>query len=422
MNRLVITNVTIHQQNYRILALFDEQKKPLEILPEPACQQSILGNIYIGRVENIIANLNSAFIRISPAQQCYLSLDDLLCPVFIKKQSTRKTLSIGDELLVQIKREALKTKEPAVTANLSLTGKYIVLTTGIRTRSVSKKLSKEQKAHYQQLLADIPCEYGIVVRTNAAQAKDHIVLSELQMLSEQLTSMIHAASCSSMPKLVYTEPASYIHYLKGLPEEQLEEIVTDDRSIFEDIVRSFGFTEEALTPQGKREAALERITTEHGTCIRHYTDQTFSLSSLYSLKRHIEDALARKVWLKSGGYLVIEPTEALFVIDVNTGKSIDKKSRRENFLRVNKEAAVEIARQLRLRNLSGMILVDFISMERREDEEELINLLRQKLKQDPVPTQFVDITQLGLAEITRKKTRKSMYEFFDFFSCVNSRN
>ena len=410
MNRLVITNVIIHQQSYRILALFDEQKKPLEILPEPVSQQSILGNIYIGRVENIIANLNSAFIRISPEQQCYFSLDDLLCPVFVKKQSAQKSISIGDELLVQVKQEAQKTKEPAVTANLSLTGKYIVLTTGIRTRSVSKKLSREQKAHYQKLIADIPCEYGIVVRTNAAQTKDSAVLSELQMLSEQMTSIIRAASGGSMPRLVYQEPASYIQYLKELPEEQLEEIVTDERSIFEDIVRSYGFPEETLMPQGKREAAVEHITTEHGTNIRCYTDQTYLLASLYSLKSHIEDALAKKVWLKSGGYLVIEPTEALYVIDVNTGKSIDKKDRRKNILHVNKEAAIEIARQLRLRNLSGMILVDFISMEHRGDEEELIHLLRQRLKQDPVPTQFVDITRLGLAEITRKKTRKSLYE------------
>ncbi len=412
MNRLVITTEIIYEQKYRILALFDEQKKPLEILPELFNQQSILGNIYIGRVENIIANLNSAFIRISSSQQCYLSLDDLIRPVFVKKQSARKSLSIGDELLVQIKQEAIKTKEPAVTANLSITGKYIVLTTGIRTHNVSKKLSKEQRAHYKQLLSTIPCEYGIVVRTNAAHVKDHAVLSELQMLSEKLASILKTAPGGSMPKLVYTEPASYIRYIKELPEEQIEEIVTDDRSIFEDIVRSSGFSEEVFTPVGKREAAVNQIIMENGTRIRHYTDPAFPLSSLYSLKRHIEDALSKRVWLKSGGYLVIEPTEALFVIDVNTGKSIDKKNMQENFLRVNKEAAVEIARQLRLRNLSGMILVDFINMERREDEEELLDLLRYQLKQDPVPTQFIDITRLGLAEITRKKARKSLYEYF----------
>ena len=144
--------------------------------------------------------------------------------------------------------------------------------------------------------------------------------------------------------------------------------------------------------------------------LRYYADPSLSLSGLYNLASKRKEAFERRVWLKSGGYLVIEPTEALTVIDVNSGKYIGKKAARDTFRLINAEAAVEIARQLRLRNLSGIILVDFINMERKEDEKELMHLLALELKKDPIKAAVIDMTPLGLVELTRKKVRKPLRE------------
>lgn len=427
-----------------ISALYDENRKMVEVLPEPIGQQSILGNIYIARVENIVQNLNAAFVRISPEKKCYLPLEDLKHPIFTKKNSAKKTLVAGDELLVQVSREALKTKEPAVTTNLSFTGKYAVLTTGNRKLSVSSKLSKDVRAHYLELLAarrtktaisasisdsiadtsngmtnaaGIKKENewqntGIIIRTNAAVVPDATVLAELDNLKAKCDAILETAKYKTCYSLLYEEPAAYFKQLNDLRLEQLEEIVTDDRVVFEEICAHYHISEEKLMTQGSISVPVNQIDTAEGIRLRYYDDAALSLSALYSVTSILEEALKTRIWLKSGAYLIIEPTEALTVIDVNTGKNIAKKGVQENFFKVNKEAAIEIARQLRLRNISGMILIDFMNLADKDTEGELLSLLRRELKRDPVPTQLVDITKLGLVEVTRKKMRKSLQEIF----------
>lgn len=451
MNRYVITKETFKGQEYRISALYDSNKKMIEVLPEPFESEntSILGNIYIGRVENVVKNLNAAFVKISPEQNCYLPLEDLKNPIFTKKLSEKKMLVAGEELLVQVSREALKTKEPAVTTNLNLTGKYAVLTSGNHRLSVSSKLSKDVRRHYQEMLMqgtsvlnheqnsveiirkqekiagevawtgtndtetcknDKKYQYGIIVRTNAAEVADEVVLSEIEGLRQRYEKLVETACHKTCYSLLYQEEPTYLKHLSDLRQDCLEEIVTDDREIFEEICVKYHIFSDRLMTGGSVSVPVNEILADDGIKLRYHNDTSISLSALYSVSSSIEDALKERIWLKSGAYLIIQPTEALTVIDVNTGKNVAKKDVQENFLKINKEAAVEIARQLRLRNISGIVVIDFMNLSSADAEAELMSTFRAELKKDPVPTQLIDITKLGLVEVTRKKVRKSLRE------------
>lgn len=410
MNRYIITREQLRGQEYLISALYDENRKMLEVQPEPSGVSSLLGNIYIGKVENIVQNLNAAFVKISPDQRCYLPLEELKNPVFTKKLSDKKALVQGEELLVQVEREALKTKEPAVTTNLNLTGKYVVLTTGNRRIGVSSKLSKEKRKHFKELLEKEACGYGVIVRTNAADVSDEAVLREIEELKARCECLIEAAGHRTCYSLLYQESPGYLNHLKDLHVMTLEEIVTDDRAIFEEVCTEYGISREQLVTKGSVPVPVTELMTAEGIRIRHHDDADITLSALYGVAAQLKAAISERVWLKSGAYLIIQPTEAMTVIDVNTGKNTAKKEAQENFLRVNKEAAAEIARQLRLRNLSGIIIVDFVNLTSKEAQEELLYYFRTELKRDPVPTQLVDMTKLGLIEVTRKKVKKSLRE------------
>ena len=210
--------------------------------------------------------------------------------------------------------------------------------------------------------------------------------------------------------LVHKEEQPWQKMLNGLYETELGEVVTDDREIFETICNMYGVGAKQLVTGGSVRSRVDEILTGHGLKIRYYEDEMVSLSALSGITSQLHDALRERVWLKSGAYLIIQPTEALTVIDVNTGKNIAKKEMQENFLKVNIEAAEEIARQLRLRNISGIVIVDFINLEAKSAESELLNVFGAALKKDPVPTQIVEMTKLGLVEVTRKKIKKSLRE------------
>lgn len=423
MNRYIITREQIKGQEYLISALYDENRKLIEVYPETAksvssetvSDSSLLGNIYIGRVDRVVTNLNAAFIKIAPGQNCYFSLEDLKNPIFTKKLSTKKLLAEGDELLVQVSKEALKTKDPVVTSNLTFTGKYAVLTTGKQHLSVSHKLSAPVRERFltllkQQLPQDNARSYGLIVRTNAALVSEEELLCEIRQLQETYQKILETSEHKTCFSCVYTEPAVWEKTLNGLRQNFLEEIVTDQREIFERICLLYGISKELLITGGSIKTPVTKFSLSDTLSLHFYEDTLVSLSSIYSLKAGLEEATRERVWLKSGAYLIIQPTEALTVIDVNTGKNVAKKDVQDNFLRVNKEAALEIARQLRLRNISGIIVVDFINLTSKEAEAALLNELKQSLRADPVPTQLIDMTRLGLVEITRKKVRKSLAE------------
>lgn len=365
----------------------------MELSLIPDGKTSILGNIYVGKVKNIVKNIQAAFVEIEKGLLCYLPLEDAVNPVYAR-HGKQKALAEGDELLVQVNREAVKTKAPSVTANLSLAGKYLVLTTGKHMVGYSSKLKAADKERLKTLIDSLELpDAGLIVRTNAAGAGEEELRAEYDRLLEQyqfLTGQaVHRTACSC----VYESRPSYLTSILGNRSDLLKEIVTDDRRLYEEI-RHF----------------LQEEMPEDTDKLRLYEDRQLPLKALYRLEKGLTDALSERVWLKSGAYLVIEPTEALTVIDVNTGKYTGGRNKQETIRKINREAAREIARQLRLRNLSGIILIDFVDMDSGEDDQELLELMREQLKTDPLKAAAVDMTRLGLMELTRKKQKKTLLE------------
>ena len=359
----------------------------------PADQMSILGNIYIGRVSNVVKNLNAAFIQITAdGGQGYYSMEKQKNPIFTKKIG-KKPLCIGDELLVQVEKEAMKTKDPVLSTNLNFTGNYLVLTTGNTKLGISSKLEHDARLHFRELLeAHKKDEYGLIVRTNAKNAADNEILQELEELEQEFMHIRETAVHKTCFSLIHQPEHGFRKTLQDADLASLTEIVTDDREAYLSIT---SYYEKNPNFAGQ---------------VRMYEDSMLPLFKLYSLERELRDALRERVWLKSGGYLVIEPTEAMVVIDVNTGKYEGKKKLEETVLKINLEAAAEIARQLRLRNLSGIIMVDFIDMNQEAHKEALMDALRAAVAKDPVKTVVVEMTRLNLVEITRKKVRRPLYE------------
>lgn len=390
--KLLITRME-REGRKQILSAFYEDGKAREFSCEQACSRQLLGNIYIGKVKNIVTNIDAAFVEIEKGILCYYSLRENPNPLVLKGGKGGK-LRPGDELFVQVSKEALKTKAPTVTSNLNFPGKYLVLTTGRKNLGLSSRLSFQEKQRLGAIAEPLLEEdFGIVIRTNAAGVSREELEEELLRLKERCRRALAFGRHQTCFSLIYREPPAFISAVRGLSKESFSEIITDDEEIYREL------KEYLLENQAEDLAKL---------CF--YEKESPSLSSLYGMEKDLEDALKERVWLKSGAYLIIQPTEALTVIDVNTGKYDGRKKRRDTFLKINLEAAKEIARQLRLRNLSGMILADFIDMEEASDRETLMSFLAEELKKDPTKAVLVDMTPLGLVEMTRKKVRKTLRE------------
>lgn len=386
MNRLVIT-----RWNGRILtALLTDG-----VLQELSLEEdtSILGNVYVGKVKNVVKNLNSAFVDFGDGRTGYYSLTEN--PVSIHTTPTSVSLKAGDEIVVQIAKDAVKTKDPVLTANLNFTGKYAVLTAGKPIIGFSAKIADKEwkEALKPQLEALTKGKVGLIIRTNAYQASQDVLIREITHLMGEYEKVLADAPFRTCYSLLYQAQPGYIGSLNSCPEGMLEAVVTDDEEAYQNINRY-----------------LEAYQPELLGNLHRYSDPLVSLSKLYGLETALEQACQKRVWLKSGGYLVIEQTEAMVVIDVNTGKYSGKKSQGETIRKINLEAAGEICHQLRLRNLSGIIIVDFIDMKSEEDKDLLMDTLKRCAMKDPVKTTVIDMTPLNLVELTRKKGRRPLAE------------
>lgn len=383
-------NIVITEYKNRICALGFRQNQLEELHVDT--EESLLNSIYIAKVKNISKNINAAFVELFDGQMAFLPLNDVVgCP-FIASSDGR--LCEGDEIPVQVIKEAVKTKDPVVTTKLSINGAYAVVSLDKRKGGVqfSKKLSGFKKEDINNALCDFifPEDYAIVIRTGAEQLNDYEELKvELRTLISIMDDIVLKAKTRTCFSLIYQGIPSYIEYLHHIADSDYEGVVTDSKVVYEALQTSY----------------------KGNMPIRFYND-SFPLSKLYSIESKMEELFAKKVHLKSGANLIIEYTEAMTVIDVNTAKNISKKDKDSHIYKINLEAAQEIARQLRLRNLSGIIIVDFINMENEQYQAELIQELKKLLKQDTVPCNYVDITTLGLVEITRKKVKRPVYEVF----------
>lgn len=396
--KLVITR----KGNTLLLFLFKGRKPSLIEAVSPLNENGILGNIYLAKVKDLVPGLNSAFLTIDGSQGVYLSLSECR-DALVSNRSLKEgeTLKPGDEVVIQITKEAQGTKPPAASGNLTLTGSYCVCSSSGHGIHYSKKLSSAEKERIGQTLAGVKMKergsFHFMIRTNAGKLEDLTpLLQEMETLSGILKSIMDTYQYRTCYTCFYRKESPLISQIRNIAFTDYEEIVTDQREVWELLLETF--------PDRR---------------IRFYEDQLLSLSALYSIDTCLKEALGKKVWLNCGGYLVIEPTEAMVVIDVNSGKAEGKnKNSRDYYLKVNLEAAKEVARQLCIRNYSGMIMVDFINMESDEDNRKLLDVLDGYLRKDKTPTRLVDMTKLGVVEITRKKGSRPLKDFLDHANMI----
>lgn len=352
-----------------------------------------IGDIYVAKVLNVAKNINAAFIDYQTGKRGYLPIHDKYKPVLLNRKYDGRILA-GDELLVQMEKEAIREKEPVFTMNLSLSGKYSVVTNANTIKSVSSKLGKQDREMLKQFIPT-DTEYGIVVRTNAKEllVTDRLsaLEAECEYLIAQMDKLLKEGIHRTCYSRIYQAPAAYLTELRDNTSWEYDQIVTEDAELYQEL-----------------EIFLDSYIPEKKSALSFYQDESISLHKLYGLNTKIQELLQSKVWLNSGAYLVIEQTEAMYVIDVNSGKNNAKKTTDSYILSINLEAAREIMRQIRLRNLSGIIIVDFINMEEESMKEQLMQELKKIARLDRIQTTIVDFTALGLVEITRRKTKRSL--------------
>lgn len=384
-----------------ILKLHDRRLSLLingnQILSVRAQQDTAIsvGDIYIGKVQNISRNINAAFVDLGNKYLTFLPITDA-ASAFVLNRRPDGSLKTGDELLVQVTKEPMKTKLAGVTTRLSLPGQYAVI--GIKaggakgSLQVSAKLDAAKQAYFRDIkeLKQISERFRLIVRTNAgALDNEEPLLEEAGFLADTLTHILEVAPSRTCYSCLYRNKPDYVSFVENAYRTEYEEVITDLPEVYD---------------------TLKETCRNMGIPLRLYEDSLLPLYKLYSIEQRLEELSAKKVWLKSGGYLVIEPTEALISIDVNTGKYESGQDKEETFYRINREAAEMIAVHLRARNLSGMILVDFINLKSREREVALLEYMRGLLKRDPIPARALDMTALGLMELTRKKVAPSLAE------------
>ncbi len=355
--------------------------------------RSEVGSIYVGRVQNVVKNIGAVFVEYQPGRIGYLSESECRKPFYTRKQSTSDLPGPGDELLVEVIRDAIKSKQPALSCTLTFQGALAVAAAGNPVLGISSRITAAgERARLKRLAEPYRTEsLGLILRTASEQAPEEDVCREIESLRDQAQALLRRGQHLSAFSCLRNASTPYLGGLAPRDLEQLDEILTD-------------------LPEATAEIKEELASRGLQIPVRLW-DEEVSLASVYRTEQALNRALQEKVWMNSGAYLVIEQTEACVVIDVNTGKAIHgKKDQEETFYKINLEAAAETARQIRLRNLSGIILVDFIDLSDSKAKTGLVEALRRHLGEDPVPTGFVDFTKLQLAEITRKKIRPSLKE------------
>ena len=366
-------------QNYPVVSVYIDDKLSFLSL----VRESLLGSIYLCRVDNILENLQSAFVRFGDGQIGYVPLKSVIPACVVNRRITSsKELRQGDEILLQVDTEEIKLKKAKLTSYISVSGQYSVVTLGRCGVGASLKLPEALRSY---LIDEIKKRYSDLSSECS------------QVLSDAGFGIIIRTESSDLPK---EEAASQIVADVRSSLNELEKLLTEGkkRSLYSCIKKSkMGDIDEHI------------LRAKNFLKSREITDyKVINKSVVYSIKQDIEKLLHNKVWLKSGGFLIIEQLESFNAIDVNSGKAIDKK--KDSFLKINYEAADEIFRQIRLRNLSGMILIDFINMKSKEDTDKLCSYVKTLARKETVHTEFIDITGLGIIELTRNKNDKTLKE------------
>ena len=391
-------------ENEEVAELFLERKK----------ERGILGNIYKGKVVRVLPGMESAFVDIGLDKAAFLYVSEVFHPsdeyqqMFLdeseeflensKKNGKQGLRHIGDlltqgqEILVQVSKEPIGSKGCSVTSFVSLPGRYLVLMPYADHVGISRRIEDgEERDRLRELAEEIrPRHVGVIVRTAAEGAAPADLKADMNYLLKVWENILRAKSGTSAPSLIHEEPDICVRAVRDLFSGDIRRIVVDNEETYRKITDFLN------------------LYLPDPSCKIELYQGLQPIFDYYNIELEIRRALDKKVWLKSGGYIVIEQTEALVAIDVNTGRFVGKRNLEETILKTNLEAAREIVYQLRLRNIGGIIIIDFIDMEKAENREKVFNTLKEHLKKDKAKTNVLKISDFGLVEMTRKRTRESL--------------
>ena len=365
--------------------------------------EQIHGNIYLGRVQNVLPGMEAAFVDIGTPKNAVLYRGDVQ---FDKEDVVEQgpepriehVLQARQLILCQVTKNPIGSKGGRLTQEVSLPGRFVVLIPDSRTYGISKRLPDDERRRLRSILDRVkPDEHGIIVRTAAENATEHELRTDMTRLLALWEEIKEKSKKASSPTLLYREPPLAVRVIREEFSSDYRGIIIDERELYEEVRQYIG----DFNPE-----FLDRV--------EFYDTQAEGLSLFENQHVHeqIHKALDIKVWLPSGGSLVIEHTEALTVIDVNTGKNVGKTNLEETVFSNNIEAADEIARQLRLRDIGGIIVIDFIDMEIRENRRKVLDRFKGALSRDKTRTQVFDISELGLVEMTRKRIGEGLLTNF----------
>lgn len=375
-----------------------ENDEVVEILIERPIENRLVGNIYKGRVVNVLPGMEAAFVDIGWDKNGFIYRNDLLSyhlceePDSVKrKRKISEFVSKGQEILVQVTKEAFGTKGPRLTGILAFPGKYVVYMPNGGYVGVSRKIIDEEKREQLKRLGELLLEEkeGMIIRTESVHITEEQMTHEINILRQFWQQILKKGKEQKTPSLVYQDIGLLDRLLRDIPLHRISEIIIDN-------IDDYQRLKELLKPYPEE---IKKV--------KLYQERE-NIFSAYGIEKELEKALKRQVWLKNGAYLMIDRTEALTVIDVNTGKFTGNNDIRETIVKTNIEAAKEIGRQLRLRDISGIIIIDFIDMNTEEDKQKVLAALAKALESDRTKTNIVGLTGLGLVELTRKKIRQNL--------------
>lgn len=374
-----------------------EHDKLVELFYESSEGESIVGNIYKGRVEKVVPGMQAAFVNIGLERNGFLQIDQLanyksLDPNEKRKVSISNLLHEGQEVIVQVTKAAFGEKGPRLKTLFELSGRYVVYMPNDPQIAISKKINEEERESWRRLGQAI-CDKndGLIFRTACTNQTTEVVKKEIEYLKENWSEIDKEQARKKTPSLLYKNTDLIEFIVQNLISDEPTEIIVDDGSVFRALKERISIYDDSTTE------------------IKHFMNKE-DIFSYFGIQQEIERSLSPFVELENGVSLMIEQTEALTVVDVNSGKFTGKYNVKETILKTNELAAVEIARQLRLRNIGGIIIIDFINMESQKDREFIKNKLNTALRTDRNYTKVYGFTQLGLLEMTRKKEQKSLLE------------
>ncbi len=363
----------------------------------------IHGNIYLGKVQNVLPGMEAAFVDIATPKNAVLYRGDVQFDAEDVEGSAanariEQILKPRQTIICQVTKNPIAHKGARLTQEVSLPGRFVVLIPNSSTYGISKRLDDGERRRLRNILDKVkPPQHGVIVRTAAEGVTSEEISSDVRRLLSQWEQIENLANTAQAPALLYREPDMAVRVIREEFSDNYRSVVIDDEALYNDVHDYVSSISPALAD---RIEFYDRSTEPLSIFERHHVHE------------QVHKALDRKVWLPSGGSLIIEHTEALTVIDVNTGKNVGSKSLEETVYRNNLEAAVEIAKQLRLRDIGGIIVIDFIDMEIKGNRDDVVKVFREALARDKTRTQVFDISELGLVEMTRKRIGEGLLESF----------